>query len=581
MAYIKVIKNREGKEYVYLLEGYRENGKVKTRRLESFGKLEDLQSKEPDILARLKKEASEGKINKDDEFLNVCIDLNKPIDYSDLSYGWLILDDIYKNLGISKLISNKLKDQKSEYCLNEVLKLLVYQRTLDPTSKIGTFRSQNNLYGNWNVTKNSIFRSLKQLNSLKDDIQSVVHESICKSVGRQATLVFYDVTNYYFEMDYAKDDYEDEKGELVSPLPKLGPSKEKRKKPIVQMGLFMDTNGIPISYRLFPGNQTDPITYIPAIEQVKKQFNLERIVVVADKAMNSKDNIIATTDNGDGYVFSIKHRGRRGSSKEIQDFILDENDWQFNHNLTFAKKSMIRERVLVTGTKKREAVKVKEKILVTWSEKYDIREKIRRNGALDYASKLTDAELFRQTSKRGGKRYLDLHSYDPKTGEKLPFSPLITINEEEVEFDAQFDGVNVITTSEIDMSDEEILDSYGELYKIEDCFKVTKTELEGRPCYVWTDESIQGHFLTCYLSLVLIRIIQYVTEHSFSPARIIGALISCRANELKNGYYRVQANEDMISLNDKLGIEWNKAHIKTEMLNKYGNGWFPTKIKQN
>lgn len=198
----------------------------------------------------------------------------------------------------------------------------------------------------------------------------------------------------------------------------MGPSKEKRRNPIVQMGLFLDKKGVPISYQLFPGNQTDPIIYLPAIQQVKKQFGIKRIVVVADKATNSKNNIKETLEKGDGYLFQIKHHGRRDASKEIQAFILDNSDCQFNTELTFAKKSMIRERVLVAGTKKREEVSVKEKVLVTWNKKYDIREKVRRNGAIEYASKLTNAELFRQTSKKGGKRYLDLFTIDEETGEK-------------------------------------------------------------------------------------------------------------------------------------------------------------------
>ncbi|HFI0450008.1 TPA: IS1634 family transposase, partial [Streptococcus suis] len=164
---------------------------------------------------------------------------------------------------------------------------------------------------------------------------------------------------------------------------------------------------------------------------------------------------------------------------------------------------------------------IKEKVVITWSKKYADRERIRRDGALEYASHLTNAELFRQTSKKGGKKYLDLSYLDKETGEIKPFSPLIQLDLEQVEFDAQFDGINVLVTSEIELSDEAILDSYGQLSKIEDCFRVTKTELESRPVYVWTEEHIQAHFLTCFIALILIRLLQYRTNWAMSPERMI------------------------------------------------------------
>ncbi|HFI0696278.1 TPA: IS1634 family transposase, partial [Streptococcus suis] len=250
----------------------------------------------------------------------------------------------------------------------------------------------------------------------------------------------------------------------------------------------------------FRGNQTDPVTYLPAVEEVKKQFGIERIVVVADKAMNSTTNVSAMLEQGDGWLFSQKHRGKRGAPKDIQEEILDPEGWHFNAEGTFAKKSYIRSRKLGTG---KGSKMIKEKVVITWSKKYADRERIRRDGALEYASHLTNAELFRQTSKKGGKKYLDLSYLDKETGEIKPFSPLIQLDLEQVEFDAQFDGINVLVTSEIELSDEAILDSYRQLSKIEDCFRVTKTELESRPVYVWTEEHIQAHFLTCFIALIL------------------------------------------------------------------------------
>jgi transposase len=340
------------------------------------------------------------------------------------------------------------------------------------------------------------------------------------------------------------------------------------------MGMFVDTNGIPISYKLFPGNNTDPITYIPAIEQIKKQFGIERVVTVADKAMNSAKNITATNNVGDGWIFSSKIRGSRGTPKDLQEFALSEQGWEYNHEGTFAKKSKIRKRKLSAGKT------VSEKIVVTWNEKYDAREKQRRKGAVEYAAKLTNSELFRQTAKRGGKKYLELEYIDPVTGDKKPFNPFISIDYKQVEEGSKFDGLNVLVTSELDMSDEEIIGSYRQLHKIEDCFRVTKTDLSARPVYVWTDVHIQAHFLTCFISLTFLRYIKFMLSNRFSEERIITALKSANCISYDNGYCRVEANDDLQEINRIIGIEFKMQNIEEEKLNKYSRNWCTTFLKQ-
>ncbi|HFI0461483.1 TPA: IS1634 family transposase [Streptococcus suis] len=572
MAFIKTTTNKEGRTHVYLVEGYRKDGKVKQRILKKYGLLDELEKDDPAILDRLKQEAKQG-ILTDKKTLTVDYDLLAPMYEPDKSYGWMVLDGLFEELELSHFL--KSRPHKADYDLVQVLKLLVFQRILHPNSKLATYASQGDLFGDWSVSRNAIYRSLDLLNSLKEDLQLHLHKEVSRLTKREARLVFYDVTNYYFETDIPDSEEVSENGIILKEgLRRRGPSKEHRPKPIVQLGLFMDTNGIPISYKLFRGNQTAPVTYLPAVEEVKKQFGVERIVVVADKAMNSQNNVSAMEKQGDGWLFSQKHRGKRGAPKDIQEKILEESGWQFNQDITFAKKSYIRERKL--GTKK-DSPTVREKVLMTWSKKYEDRERIRREGALDYANKLTDAELFRQTSKKGGKKYLELSYLDKETGEVKPFSPLIRIDQEQVEFDAQFDGVHVLVTSETEMSDEAMLASYKELSKIEDCFRVTKMELESRPVYVWTEEHIQAHFLTCFIALVHLRLLQHQIDWKMSPERITSALNSAKATRLRDDYYRLQENSDMQELNKLLGFDWTNGIVKFETLKKYGKRPYTTK----
>ena len=571
MAYIKTTTNKEGRTHVYLVEGYRKDGKVKQRIIHKYGLLDELEAVEPGILERLKKEAKAGLLNSN-QTIQVTYDLLEPMNEPDKSYGWMVLDNLFEELKLHDFMK-KVKT-KSNYDLSTALKLLVFQRILNPNSKLATVASQADLFGDWDINLNAIYRYLDKLDEIKNDIQLHLHQEISRLTNREGRLVFYDVTNYYFETDIPDEEEISEDGEVIRVgLRRRGPSKEHRPKPIVQLGLFMDTNGIPISYKLFRGNQTDSVTYLPAVEEVKKQFGIERIIVVADKAMNSKTNVSAMFEQGDGWLFSQKHRGKRGAPKDIQEQILNPEDWHFNQTETFAKKSYIRSRKL--GTRKNAPV-VEEKVVITWSKKYADRERIRREGALEYASKLTNAELFRQTSKKGGKKYLDLSYLDKETGELKPFSPIIKIDKDQVAFDAQFDGINVLVTSEINMSDEAILDSYKQLSKIEDCFRVTKTEIESRPVYVWTEKHIQAHFLTCFIALILIRLLQYKTNWVMSPARMINALNSAKATHLQDDYYRLQENSDMKELNKLLGHHWQRGIVKFEELKNYAKNSYTT-----
>ena len=560
--FIKITKNREGIQYVSIVEGYRDKDKVKHRTIKSLGKLKDLEAGNPNYLAELKENLKEGKFQLDSETLALTLDLNTKISCPLQNYGWLLLDEIYRSLGISKVLAQHQRTTKSKIDLNEALRLLTAKRILDPSSKRKSVATQEQLFGEFNLSYQDVYRSLDSLCLLSEEIQQQMHRSIAKNVGRVGALVFYDVTNYYFETDLDDEPVKMD-GVTIPAFRKRGPSKEKRPNPIVQMGLFMDTNGIPIAFQLFPGNCVDVKTYLPAVEQVKKQFGIERIVVVADKGMNSKNNITETLDNEDGYLFSQKIRGTRGAPKDIQDFALDPEGWMTNEKETFAKKSMIRKRIL----NKKE---VTEKILVTWNQKYDFREKVRRQKSVEYAEKLTASERFRMTMKKGGKRYLEVENIDEETGEIKRLTPHISIDEEQIAFDEQFDGLNVLITSEVGMSDDEMLASYRSLSRIEDCFKVMKSTFDARPIYVWTEPHIKAHFLVCFVSLTIMRLLEHKLNKEFSPERIQGALQSAQCRPLDKGYWEVFGNEDFLKINELLGKEWNRQYVPLEVLKTYG-----------
>lgn len=257
---------------VHLVEGYRdETGKVKHRSLKNYGVLSELVAQEPDVLARLRAEAEELTRKRHEEKITVeidCLRAREP-DEHPVNYGYFLLEGIFRKLGLRTFLKKAAKDNASAYDLEAVAELLVFSRILNPASKMSTYRSKAEYFRDFDFEIHDVYRALDVLDGLSDDIQLHVHRAVSKHIGRDAALVFYDVTNYYFECDF-EDDFR-----------KKGPSKEHRQDPIVQMGLLIDSRGIPIAYRLFEGNTHDAKTLVPVLEEMKARYGFGRIVVVA------------------------------------------------------------------------------------------------------------------------------------------------------------------------------------------------------------------------------------------------------------------------------------------------------------
>jgi transposase len=570
MVSIRKIKNREGIEYVHLMESFRENGKPKCLSVKSYGRYDKLIENNPNAYEDLRQKAKNNEI----DYVSRRSEISMKLDLSEeigktrpLSYGWLPLKGIYDTLGVSQVIEKYSQNHKYKYDLNKILQLLVFSRILKPKSKSRTVVNQGKLWGDWNVTQNAMDRGMDNLFEIIPQIQMSTHKAICNNIGRTGTLVFYDVTNFFFQID-ENDEYDiNEYGEVVKVkkgggLRVKGFSKEHRAEQIVQLGLFMDSKGIPISFKLFPGNFNDPKTYVPAVQQVKKQFALEKIVTVADKAMNSITNISDAKKSGDGYIFSAKVRGKTGVPKDIQDFALEESGWKYNEARTFAIKSKVHPRKLANGEK------IREKMVVVWSEKYATRQKYKRNGVLEHAQSLTNSERYRQSCKVGPKKFIEQYEIDEKTGEKIRLHPFLGIDWNVVEEDEKYDGINVILTSEVYMEDEEILKQYHNLSKIEDCFRVSKTDFRSRPVYVWTIPHIYAHFLSCFLALQIMRILQMKTHRDYSVAKLISALKSAVAKETVQGYFDVSANKRFCEMMRRLGKVWDKRNVHESKFSK-------------
>jgi transposase len=341
----------------------------------------------------------------------------------------------------------------------------------------------------------------------------------------------YDVTNYYFEIDEGDE------------FRKLGLSKEKRRDPIVQMGLALDADGIPLHYELFPGNTVDKETFRPVIGEIRRNYDTGRIIVVADMGVITGDNIFYLQGkekgrNFNGYVFSFSVRG---GTRVFKNYVLSDEDYvgkdgkPTDEDADFKMKSRVIARdinvTLPSGKKVKKTVY--EKQVVFWGKKYALKAKAERAEVLKKAHDLAaNPQKYTLATSYGAAKYVKNLKFDKKTGEIVSVKERPVFNDAKVIEEEKYDGYYAIVTSELEMSDFEVIETYRGLWKIEETFRVTKGVLETRPVYVSLKDHINAHFLTCFIALTIMRIIQKKTGKLYSAEKIVECLIIAWAGQI-------------------------------------------------
>ncbi len=549
--FIKLTTSKKSKHTkVYLVEGYRdENGKSKQRTIKKYGNLEELELKDPSILDKLKVEARNRKKNEVIITHNL-LKLNSEQE-KDQNYGYFFLDNIYKALAITDFIENYDFETKFKYDLDKILRLLIFSRILNPMSKKATVENQDAYFEEFNVDLKSVYKSLSNFKEIKIDLQNHLNERVSATYGRDASLVFYDVTNYYFETEIEDD------------LKKKGPSKEKKSTPIVGMGLLIDSNGLPIAYDLFPGNTHDSSTLIPFIENMRKQYSFGRVILTADKALNSGKNLAYLKSKNDGYIVSQKIRGM---SKTFINEVLSEGGYACNAKGTFKIKSFLRDRE--TKDENGKNVILKEKVVCFWSKDYDDREKHKREKLEErIAAYLESPAKLKSSNSYGIKKYLKLQNIDTETGEIEDIEPHVEFDQEKYNRDVSLDGYYAIVSSELNLSNEDIIKKYRGLWKIEESFRVLKTDLEGRPVYVKTPDHVEGHFLICFIALLISRILEMKLDNKYSIRKIQKSLANATCRKIGNGLYSLNKQDETFrSIEKTFKVSLDYSNVRLEQL---------------
>jgi transposase len=573
-----------GKTYLSFVQGYRLDGKVKQKTVEKLGYLEDLQKIYDDPIEHFK-EVAKKRSDVPEETLS--IDISKRLaDNSNTrkNLGYSIVKRIYGLLSINAFFQNKQRNVDAEYNLNSIFSLLTFNRFLFPSSIKSSYENRDAFFESFDFSLDDIYRSLKYFCQYSEPLQKHLYEQVHTLINVDNQLGYYDVTNYYFEIPYADEDKYDTAGNLVQRGSRQrGPSKEHRKDPIIQMGLLMDSNGIPLAFNTFPGNESEKTSLLPIIRRVKKDYGIERVIAVADRGLNTSDNTTFLagvndddTKGHDGYVYG---QSVLGADKEFKAWVLntvgytstkevnkDGDEVLFTHkSRVFAKTIQLKNR----DGKRNLKMTIYQKQMVYYSQKYAKKQKQDRERALDKARDLIkNPKNYTKATSYGAVGYVKNIKFVKDTGEIADglslYLDLAKIEEEE-----KYDGYYSIVTSEKHLSDKEIRDIYKGLWEIEESFKIIKSEFQARPVYVRLDEHITAHFLICFVALLIMRVLEHMANKKFTIKEIRKSLINYSCSYLEQNYYAFDYRDDVLkSLEEIFKLNLSKKYMSRGEIKK-------------
>jgi len=583
--YLKQSKSN-GKIYLSFVQGYRQDGKVKQKTVEKLGYLEDLKKEYADPIAHFKQVAKE---RTKSEVLQKKLELDllaKLPDQAALrkNLGYSVPKSVYFLLGLREYFQNKQRQLNVDYNLNSIFSLLIFNRFLFPSSKRHAFETKDYFFESFDFSLADIYRALDYFAGYSDEIQQHLHSKVCEVIGRDSQLGYYDVTNYYFEIPYEDEDEYDEDGNMIKKgQKKRGPSKEHRKDPIIQMGLLMDSNGIPMAFNTFSGGESEKLSLVPTIRRVKRDFALERVIIVADRGLNTSDNTAFLSGKNhddmagnDGYVYGQSVLGADKQFKEWvlnqEDYLIDKEEDKDGNTVFFKHKSRLyAKKIQLKGTdgKRVKKMEIYQKQMVYYSEKYAKKQKKDRDKAIAKAKGLiANPGKYTRATSLGAAGYINNIKFLKETGE-IPDGLILSLNEKIIQEEEKYDGYYSIVTSEKHLSDTEIRNIYKGLWEIEESFKIIKSEFKARPVYVKKDEHVEAHFLVCFVALVIMRVLEQMLEKKHTVKQIRNSLISYSCSYLEQNYYLFDYRDDVIeSIESVFGFDLSKKIMSQAEIKK-------------
>ena len=561
----------KNKEHYSIIQDISVNGKRTTRVYENIGNFEKLKLRAgtEDPLEWLDKYVKElNKKNKENKIpIIIKKDPSKIIDknvQSSFNIGYLFLQDIYYKLKLNVICNNIAEQYQFKFDLNDILSKLIFSRILFPASKLRTLELSKRFIEQPNFEYQHIERALPVICENMDFIQSELYKSSNKYMERNNKILYYDCTNYYFEI-------EEESG-----LRQYGKSKENRPNPIVQMGLFMDGNGIPLAFDITPGNKNEQKTLQPLEEKIIKDFEFAEFVVCTDAGLASEAN--RKFNNKDNRKF-VTTQSIKKLKKHLKDEVLDlSTGWHLTNDSKSYNISKLRtdEKLI---EKYRDAVFYKERwinengleqrLIVTFSVKYQEYQKNIRNNQINRAKKIIESnpDKLKKAKQNDPKRFIKTTNVtsDGEVAEKSVYS----LNQSVIDEEAKYDGLYAVCTN-LEDTVEDIIRVNHRRWEIEESFRIMKSDFKSRPVYHSKDEMIKAHFITCFLSLIVYRYLEKKLDEKYTAAEIIETLrdmnmkLEDKISYIPN-YIRTDLTDD---LHDKFGFRTDFEVINEKNIKK-------------
>lgn len=474
--------------------------------------------------------------------------------------GYLFLEKIYYELGLNNICKDISKKYKFEYDLDNILSRLVYGRIIFPASKLATNDLSKRFIEQPNFELQHIYRALEVISKETDFIQSELYKNSLKVSKRNTNILYYDCTNYFFEI-------EEESG-----LRQYGPSKEHRPNPITQMGLFMDGDGIPLAFNISSGNTNEQVTLTPLEEKILEDFKLSKFIVCTDAGLASYAN--RKFNDKDERAF-ITTQSIKKLKKHLMDWALSADGWhltghnkEYNINEINENEEIFKDKIFFKERWIKEN-DLEQKLIVTYSLKYKNYQRQIRNSQIERAKNAITTKTFKldKCNQNDYKRFIKRTNITAE-GE-IAEKKILSINNEIIEKEEKFDGFYGVCTN-LEDNAEEIIKVNQRRWEIEESFRIMKSEFKARPVYLSRDDRITAHFTTCFLSLVLLRFLEKKLEEKYSSSKIIDCLRVMNFMEsIGNGYIPTYTRTDLTDdLHDKFGFRTDYQIITNYSLKK-------------
>lgn len=567
---IRKTKTKNTEQYAIIYD-LNVNGKRTTKIYENLGTIDKikLRSNNEDPLEWLKNYVNDLNKKIKEESLPIILKksptkkLEKNVKYT-FNGGYLFLQKIYYSLGLNKICNTISDKYQFKYDLNEILSYLIYSRIIYPSSKLKALELSKNFIEQPKFEYNHVLRALEVISKENDFIQSQLYKNSNDYLDRNNKVLYYDCTNFFFEI-------EQEEG-----LKQYGKSKENRPNPIVQMGLFMDGDGIPMAFDITPGNTNEQITLKPLEEKIIKDFETSEFVVCTDAGLASNTNRKFNNISGRKFITTQ-------SIKKLKEFLKEwaldlSTGWKLpednkNYNISklrendeliekFKDKIFYKERWINEND-------IEQRLIITYSVKYQEYQKNIRKKQIERAQKLIDKNPNKigKAKQNDPKRFIS--KINTTENGEVASETHYTINQDAINEEAKYDGLYAVCTNlEDDVKD--IIKVNSRRWEIEESFRIMKTDFKSRPVYLSRDDRIKAHFITCFLALTIYRYLEKILDEEYTTEQIIETLKNYNfKNENNLGYSPLYERTNLLDkLHNKIGFDTSYEIIENKKMEK-------------